>query len=696
MPEPAPSSFTSVFRASDNQRVKRNRQPVSCIACQRRKTKCSRRVPCGACEKRGESASCKFGAASGAGGSSSSSSRLETQARLSRLEQLVRDLAPGGADESAGRRGARVGAGMSGDDVCEGLEDDQYRGATCWTAVVDSIHDLQRFLEVREEFESPDQVPASEPDIVLGNVPPITIKDIVDSLPSRSNADQLLSLYFNAKFQCFPFLHTHQFRRQYEAFRNDPSSSGYLWISILFSVLSSAVLVARVKGPSSKALPSSLTEQQAYLIRSAQCLVAGEYHRARPLSVEALLAHALARNLQKQDSNSNNWSLFGLAIRLAQRRGYHRDTSKIAVSVTPFEDEMRRRTWFVVQTTDLLFSFQHGLPGMIYEDVCDVGLPTNITHEDFDEDSIILPQPRPPTDASPSLLYIVKSQLCHILRRVIRYALAVEPPTHQQTMAMNDELEQFYQSIPACLRIRPIRDTAFTDPNYAIMYRIVIEVTYRKALCVLHRPFLNAGNTSAECMNSREICRDAALRIVEMHIECDREIHPGGRMYEDRYMVSSLALHDFLIAAMILSLDLSEFPNIRSVIHSKCISQVASLTLGSPEDKENRIRSLRKAQAIWAARTKESPEARHASRILRGILAKVDPPRDSNGSPDPVTSASESFVNFAITNGPAAVGFDGGHAAQMPAPEDAAAVQQMPLIDLFGTSESVDWVRFRQ
>ncbi|KGQ06844.1 hypothetical protein BBAD15_g7812 [Beauveria bassiana D1-5] len=45
MPDPDIAQFTSVFRAGKPDRVQRNRQPVSCMACQRRKSRCDKRHP---------------------------------------------------------------------------------------------------------------------------------------------------------------------------------------------------------------------------------------------------------------------------------------------------------------------------------------------------------------------------------------------------------------------------------------------------------------------------------------------------------------------------------------------------------------------------------------------------------------------------------------------------------------------------
>lgn len=555
MPDTELAPFTTVFRASEQHRVKRNRQPVSCVACQKRKSRCDRKQPCSACVKRGDAAICRMGPAA-----SAATGKVEVQARLSQLEDMVRGLAEGSRSRFEDDRAKETERAMGNGQAVFGEVEGSYHGSTSWAALVDSIHDIRHALE-EDADDIPDQAAPKQPDVFIGDVGKITISEIVSCLPVRQDSDRLIQLFFNAKFLAVPFIHTHQFRRRYDAFWENPSSAGFLWISMLFSILSSGVMVSKVKGVTLSS-PQTLMEPKAFMIKAAQCLVAGEYLRAGPLSVEALMLHANTRNVQNQDSDATIWSLYALAIRLAQRRGYHRDPVKISSNISPFEAEMRRRTWFIVQSMDLLFSFQHGMPPMIHEEVCDVGVPTNLTDEDFDEDKPF-PPPRPFNDPIPILAYIVKSKLCLILRRIIRHALAVAPAPYSQTMVLNKELEDFYETIPECLRIRPIRSTAFTDPNYTVMHRLMLELMFRKSLCVLHRPFLSADRNNAKYQGSREICRDAALRIINLHIEFDQEIQPGGRIYEDRYMISSLTHHDFLIAAMVVCVDLSESINIR-------------------------------------------------------------------------------------------------------------------------------------
>ncbi|KPM36672.1 hypothetical protein AK830_g9907 [Neonectria ditissima] len=665
-PGPELAAFTNVFRAADTHRVKRNRQPVSCTACQRRKSKCDRQKPCGACEKRGDAPSCRFGGSAGPAG------RLEVQARLAKLEEMVKDLATAGPIDLDGNVGDGLtkpgdGAPLGPVRLGDGTKAN-FHGATSWSALVESIHDIQNVLGAEDDglppqVEEPDSLPV--PDIFLGDMAPLTVKEVVDSLPSRQDADKLVTTYFNAKFLSVPFVHVHHFRRRYEVFWANPSSTSFLWLSIMFSILSIGAMVAKVKGLAGSLL--AVAEPKFYMFRAAQCLITGQYLQAKPFSVEAIMMFAHSRNVQKEDSDSTIWALFGLAVRLAQRRGYHLDAAKVSPNISSFEAEMRRRTWFMIQSCDLLFSFQLGMPPMIYQDVCSADHPRNLTDDDFDEGAEVPPS-RDPTDPTPLLGWRIKSFLCRITRPVIRHAMAVDRPPYEETMALNAELEAFYESIPPCYRIRSIRSTAFTDEGYTIMHRLILELMFRKTLCVLHRRYLSVEKDEVRFSGSRDICRDAAMRILDLHLEFDQEIRPGGRMYDDRFMVSSLTLHDFLVAAMVICLDLSESTDI------------------SVYDRQHRVRMLQRAYAIWTERAAKSKDARHASKVLAAILNKVETPAAADTS---------------LSDGSTLVAGDTPGSGDAYAPPDLSPMQltdypvnfdELPPLDsFFGNREGLDW-----
>lgn len=649
MPDPDMAQFTGVFRAGKPNRVKRNRQPVSCVACQRRKSRCDKRQPCGACDKRGEGDDCRFGSAARAPGVA----RQEVQMKLSRLEEMIKGFA--GAEGQGAEALDATMADLQGPAPAPKRQQQQqtqktrakvaptstipqpppsssgasttqesslpassppseqtaqpYHGATAWSSVVSSIQDIQHMLQTDSDAESTADVDIVEEfDQLLGHTRSIGIDEIKNSLPSKLFTDRVISCYFNAKFHAVPFIHAHQFRRQYEAFWEDPSSTGFLWISLLFSVLGAGALLAKAKLTNEPGLLQSIEEPAFYLAISARCLITGNYLECRPGSVEALLQHAHSRNMQRQDEDRVLWALYGLAVRMAQLQGYHRDPSKLPVPVSPFEGEMRRRTWFMIQSAELLVALHSGLPPMIYESLSDTEHPINLLDEDFDEDTAVLPPARPPTDPTPILAYIAKSKLSVILRRVMLHALAVKRPTYQETMLLSDQLQAWHDAQPGCLRIRSIRSTAFTDANYTIMHRIMLELMYRKCLCVLHRPYLTECKDDPAYDRSRQICREAALAMLEMHIELDYEISIHGRMFEDRFMVSNLTLQHFLLASTVVCVDLSESHDLAAAERHYCKSV------------------LQQSHDVWAARGAYSSDARHATRILRAVLNRVDTP----------------------------------------------------------------------
>jgi hypothetical protein len=110
--------------------------------------------------------------------------------------------------------------------------------------------------------------------------------------------------------------------------------------------------------------------------------------------------------------------------------------------------------------------------------------------------------------------------------------------------------------------------------------------------------------------------------------------------------VTSLALHDFLIAAMVICLDLCESTDI------------------SVEERRARGKTLSTIHQIWRAKSCESMDAQHASKVLGAILKKTAsflPPlsspnssgRDTHAEPEkdnavslPKETASNAFDVF--------------------------------------------------
>lgn len=386
----------------------------------------------------------------------------------------------------------------------------------------------------------------------------------------------------------------------------------FLWISLLFSVL---YLGSRNERASSAGVPALIddTLRSRFLERAAEALVTGGYQKARPYSVEAVLFFAYCRFLQTNDPDADAWMVMSIASRLALRMGYHRDPKHFP-KISQFEGEMRRRVFFLVEAMDLLLSFQAGLPPVLSEEECDTDAPRNILDEDFDEDCTELPLSRPPTEATSMLYFCYKSSFAKIFRRVIRHTLSLKNTKYEDTMRLNQELNQMHNKLPPCLTMRPF--SAFLGEKASmVLDRLNVELMYLKCVCVLHRKYVTHERSNPAYEYSRRACIDAALKILAHQTNLHAACQPGGQFFQDKWMVSSLILYDFLLAGIVVCLDLYESFN--------------SSPNEFPEDLEaqaKRYDILIHTREIWMERKETSRDARRAANILSVMLSKISRP----------------------------------------------------------------------
>lgn len=514
------SNHMNTFRSSRPQRIKRNRQTVSCTACRARKQKCDRQQPCSGCQKRGVEVSCRYESLQ----KTSKSNAAENgeglvQSELRQIQSVLQSLL------------SQPGQ----DQVAEPYEQ-----------LLESVGRLEQTIDGNSSQDVARASSACQiPDIIFGPTEKVSVRDIPKALQSRQITDRIISAYFNAKYVVVPFIHTHQFRRQYEAFWKDPASSSFLWISILFSIMAVGTIVSK----------SGVQESSLYINLSTRYLVSGQYHKAAEFSVEALALHLHARSFNKDNPDLDLSQLHALTVRLAQQKFYHCDMNQFLQLVTPFEAEMRRRVWFFIQYHDVLTSLEYGLPPLIHGETSSSYHPTNTSDDEFDEDSMVV-SPRPTTEAQPMLPYVFLSRLLPILRRTICHAQGFETCSYSDAMSLKAQLDAWYGSIPPCLRIRSIKDSAFTDSNHIAMQRILLELIYTTSITLLHRPFLDSMTYSGhEFETALDVCRKNAVRSVGVYVEVDREMQKGGRLHDDQQVAANLSFSDFLVMTIVSPLE---------------------------------------------------------------------------------------------------------------------------------------------
>ena len=88
------------------------------------------------------------------------------------------------------------------------------------------------------------------------------------------------------------------------------------------------------------------------------------------------------------------------------------------------------------------------------------------------------------------------------------------------------------------------------------MRRYTLELLYQKARCVLHRRYLAQARTDLRYAYSQSVCISAAKEILRHQVDIYNESQPGGLLYRNRLFLNSLQNADYLLAAMIICLEL--------------------------------------------------------------------------------------------------------------------------------------------
>lgn len=117
--------------------------------------------------------------------------------------------------------------------------------------------------------------------------------------------------------------------------------------------------------------PSEVLEEfggeQRVLLRQYRSGLQSAFSHARLLEtdqVPVLQAFVLFLTILRRHDPSLSWNLTGLAVRLAQSRGMHRDGSFLGLS--KFDAEIRRRLWWAICLLDTASSEDHSCTPTMY------------------------------------------------------------------------------------------------------------------------------------------------------------------------------------------------------------------------------------------------------------------------------------------------------------------------------------------
>ncbi|KAF1952615.1 hypothetical protein CC80DRAFT_571747 [Byssothecium circinans] len=625
--------------------IKRARPQLSCVPCRQGKLKCNREQPiCDQCTKRSRHDVCQY-----VPPPPKNKQAQNMRGRIRNLESLVVNLinqkeqeqkvdeAPEleepKPEELSPETFGQLHISSSGNKA-------SYVGAYHWSSMLKEIEEVKTSLEEaeleeeerEEEREEEWNSAGARSSITFGMPRPITKRELIEEMPPKEEVDRLLPLWFNSADPLLFIIHAPTFLEEYKQFWRDPLSVSVMWIALLYSALALGIVLGpRNPGMYANTLAynhlsgSSADRQDPndYLLNSvdkfqqlaSSALVLADVAKSQPYCLETLMIYGECEFLRRDDHHSKIWLMNGVALRVAMRMGYHRDPSNFK-ELTPFQGEMRRRVWHVISMMDSLISFAIGLPALVRRIESDVRPPRNLYDADISPSMTETPKGRPLTEITPASYAIAKCRIAFVFAEAAELAQKITPPRYSTVMALHKRLEEAHEYIPEGMRVRPIEDSV-TDPPVLIMSRFNVEIVYLKTKLILHRTYLTAGQTDPRYAKSRNICVEAAVDILNYHKIIFHACQPGGQLTKVWWYMSSLQTYDYLLAAMILSLEM----------HYLRSSDPSSPRVHELYD------ILERTYDIWANHPNRFRESARGAAILKAMLGK--------GSPGQADAASE-------------------------------------------------------
>ncbi|PQE24043.1 fungal specific transcription factor domain-containing protein [Rutstroemia sp. NJR-2017a BVV2] len=511
-----------------------------------------------------------------------------------------------------------------------GQKSTTYIGATHWAAILDDIEEVKDYFDETEDDELEEETPPAVD--LLFNIDSLTTKsELLATLPPRKTVDQLVARYFNSSNAALRESASVPEKREYTNFRGktsfivlhfrkrfwaDPHHTSTCWLGLLYGLMALASFGVHITGdenPDPRAPPLEMT--QTYRRCCIQCLRLSDYTKPGKYTIETILAHMEGEFALSGDEQVACYLLLGVALRIALRMGLHRDPDKIGGGITPYQGEMRRRLWHMLKQIEMLASFHIGLPSMVESIESDTQLPRNLNDTDFSEDSTELPPARGPTEITTTSYLICKSRIGAVFGKIATHANSLSMSSYDEVLRLDKELVEAHSNVPPIFQTQPL-ELSITDTPQLILFRFNIGHLFHKSRCVLHRKYLVGMEDQGSYEFSVKAGLEAAIQLLYCQSQIFEASQPGGPLSRDRCFPSSLLMHDYLLASMIV------YMRTMKVLEAEAKGMHATPEV--EQQKTESIAALRRAAEVWNLTFSKFADVKRAADVLNSMLNKLN------------------------------------------------------------------------
>ncbi|PVH83663.1 hypothetical protein DL98DRAFT_569426 [Cadophora sp. DSE1049] len=384
----------------------------------------------------------------------------------------------------------------------------------------------------------------------------------------RAAVDRLVSRYFNSTSPALFIIHRPTFNKQCRHFWLDPEGAPLIFIGLLYAFTTMATLSIIASGeahPDTRGAPDEML--RAY---KENCL-STQWCRCRTGT-----SHRKIRVRLRQTSLHSKKS--------------HDDASGIISN-----------GWISCPIFTLAF-------GMVQAIESDTLTPRHSLDDDFDEGCTELPPSRSESEITPMSYALWKSRVSDEAGKIIVVANTLQLPPFSEILRLDLSLREAYEKVPLQLRLDKTEITV-TDLSSTILKRFSMSVLFEKSQRMLHRKILMKTKEHPEYRESKEAGLDASMTLLSFQGLIHQAASSGGPFALDRWLLSSLSIYSFLLAAMIIYMNaMNDIEDPHGTDHAEIQAGVAALDI---------------SRKNWVTALGLTPEARKDSLGLTSIVNKI-------------------------------------------------------------------------
>ncbi|QUC22972.1 uncharacterized protein UV8b_07213 [Ustilaginoidea virens] len=449
----------------------------SCATCRRRKVRCDKQLPCSPCARGGHD--CSYPPKQPRAPRVRKATISDVATRISNLEKTLitglpehgrvafktppkraeGGLAPAAPASATGMNPLPGAASPPGEILLGKGSSSQYFNEVLVSRVLGHESRVRSVLAIPAADAAP-RPPIPSPFNPMGLLSsPVLSLPLSSFHPSKTTAGHLWRVYVDKVDIFFKVLHVPTTEILVYTVINDPDAASPESLSLCFAIYYAAA-VALEDAPDCLQLlgedwPSAL---QRYKTGMEQAFARADLLENPTLAMLQGLSSYIY-SLRAHNTSRAVWILNGLAIRIAQSIGLHRDGENLGLS--PFESEMRRRLWWFFVMRDSRAAEDLGLHAYPVSSTPLHGsaeLPLNVEDSDLYPEMKELPPPRKGwTKMTNTLANIDITQTCADLLQMSWTSPSAAPPSFEVRDGIISKLvNRVDEMLHGCIPVIPV------------------------------------------------------------------------------------------------------------------------------------------------------------------------------------------------------------------------------------------------